>query len=306
MASFIRIPGVNPDPSRPVALSVDPVKASAGALMLVDFTDPLSDARVGGVPVHGGTVPNNAWQSAAALTGGTSAQLAAVIDAGGMSGSKGKVERTGKSGLHVLFSQKNNLDAADRTHYSLMLPVLLRDYLTNNPGNKLFLSIWGHTTRPASAHSNSNVSIGGIDQGSVGYRLQIDSNRASWPLPETTPYHLGQRGTGRAPVGALYRNIAASGTVGSLNLNASVTERARLFAVGNTGSINTYTGGGTPPPQGNSGSHILYRAYLEDLTVSGRTYAQVDALDYAYYTQECLTPGGRFYSDTFTDPSVLP
>jgi hypothetical protein len=42
------------------------------------------------------------------------------------------------------------------------------------------------------------------------------------------------------------------------------------------------------------------------LTVSGRTYAEVDAIDHALYTREVLTPGGRYYGDTYTDPATLP
>lgn len=48
------------------------------------------------------------------------------------------------------------------------------------------------------------------------------------------------------------------------------------------------------------------RAYVEDLTVSGRTYAEVDAIDHALYTKEVLTPGSRYYGDTFTDPATIP
>jgi len=39
--------------------------------------------------------------------------------------------------------------------------------------------------------------------------------------------------------------------------------------------------------------------YLEDLTVSGRTYADVDALDNALYT-EAFGAGGAYSGDTYT------
>ena len=53
-------------------------------------------------------------------------------------------------------------------------------------------------------------------------------------------------------------------------------------------------------------SWILYRTYVEDLSVSGRTYAEVDALDYALYEKHVLTADGRYYGDTYTDPATLP
>jgi hypothetical protein len=43
----------------------------------------------------------------------------------------------------------------------------------------------------------------------------------------------------------------------------------------------------------------LYRLYIENLTVSGRTWAEVDAIDYALY-QAAFGAGGRFADDTFT------
>ena len=52
-------------------------------------------------------------------------------------------------------------------------------------------------------------------------------------------------------------------------------------------------------------SRAVYRMYIEDLTVSGRTYAQVDAIDYAQFTKDVLTVGGRYYGDTYTDPTTL-
>jgi hypothetical protein len=63
------------------------------------------------------------------------------------------------------------------------------------------------------------------------------------------------------------------------------------------GALNAYStamGGSTAAP-----SFILYRFYLEDLTVSGRSYAEVDAIDYALW-QTDFGAGGRFAGDTFT------
>jgi hypothetical protein len=41
-------------------------------------------------------------------------------------------------------------------------------------------------------------------------------------------------------------------------------------------------------------------------TVSGRTYEQVAAIDQALYTKEVLTAGGRYYGDTYTNPTTIP
>jgi hypothetical protein len=73
------------------------------------------------------------------------------------------------------------------------------------------------------------------------------------------------------------------------------------LSVGNGGSINA---SGTAKE--SAPSVVFYRTYLEDLTVSGRTYAEVDALDVALYTKHVLTTGGRYYGDTYTDPATIP
>ncbi|RQS00227.1 hypothetical protein DIE02_27720 [Burkholderia sp. Bp8991] len=52
-------------------------------------------------------------------------------------------------------------------------------------------------------------------------------------------------------------------------------------------------------------SAILYRVFLEDLTVSGRTFAAVSALDQSLYNA-AFTSGGRYNGDTYTSPSTLP
>lgn len=304
MGSFIRVPGVNPDIDRPAALSIDPVLAAKGALMLVDTTTPFTADRFTGIPGNGATVPNLAWQTAAALTGGTKDSLAAMVDTVGMSGAKGSLERTKKGGIHVIFSQVNNTDATDRTRYTLILPQPIRAYLDANTDHSIFLSVWGRSTRRTTANPAQVVSLAGLDAGTGSYRAFINENGANRPSSGDT--YLGSRGSGAVPLGNYIQNIAAKGTVGSYKSDASPTERARLWAIGNIGLLNTYNAGEQPAPLGHSGSHILYRAYLEDLTVSGRTYAQVDSMDNDYYTEEVLTPGGRYYGDTFTNPTTLP
>lgn len=305
MGSFIRVPGVNPDTERPAALSIDPVLAPTGALMLVDPSNPFFDDTISGVPAHGATVANLAWQSATPAVGGTKATLAAVVDSVGLTGNKGKVERTSKGGIHVIFSQVNNSDASDRTRFSLLLPQPIRAYLDANTDHSIFLSLWGRSTRRTTAATSQVVSIAGLDAGTGSFRAYLNENGNNGPTSGGNAF-LGARGAGVTPLGNYIKNVGAKGTAGSYRSDTTPTERAKVWSIGNIGPLNTYNAGEQPAPFGHSGSHILYRAYLEDLTISGRTYAQVDAMDNSYYTETVLTPGGRYYGDTFTNPSTLP
>lgn len=51
------------------------------------------------------------------------------------------------------------------------------------------------------------------------------------------------------------------------------------------------------------GATMIYRAYVEDLTVSGRSREEVEALDLALYTR-AFAEGGKFYGDTWTNPTT--
>jgi len=55
----------------------------------------------------------------------------------------------------------------------------------------------------------------------------------------------------------------------------------------------------------NAGSWAFMRAYIEDLSISGRTFDEVAAIDSGLYSKEVLTSGGRYYNDTYTNPSTL-
>ncbi|MBD7153500.1 hypothetical protein HPO45_27130, partial [Klebsiella pneumoniae] len=52
-------------------------------------------------------------------------------------------------------------------------------------------------------------------------------------------------------------------------------------------------------------SFIFYRFYMEDLTVSGRSYATVDALDQALFDEAFYSSTGRYRNDHFSAPNVI-
>lgn len=92
---------------------------------------------------------------------------------------------------------------------------------------------------------------------------------------------------------------------------AITNNRGKIFGWGSPSSHMTGQYGATFAPSSganpyvNPGAFLFYRAYIEDLTVSGRSYAAVDALDYAEYTKQVTTAGGRYYADTYTDPATI-
>jgi hypothetical protein len=118
---------------------------------------------------------------------------------------------------------------------------------------------------------------------------------------------LGIRNTGTAAgLGILntplLRNQAVTGPGTSYTGQPVTSTRSAIFEVGNLLAPNQGAGKAGP-----HGVHVFWRGYVEDLTVSGRTYAEADAIDIAEFTKQVLTSGGRYYGDTIvTAPSTIP
>ena len=267
---------------------VDAIEA-AGSLFLLETGHPVG-AIPAGVPVHGATYPNLFASQAAPLLG--SAATGALVQSVYTDGTFGKVERSAKGGIHAIQSTKQT---ALNHGFQLRLPKVIVDYFRANSTHKFYVSQWGKTTRAETAGQHA---VAGMSS------------------PSTFAWHLGDGTTSYAAVQQGYRH-ANPETAGNYTFrNAGVSD----FAVGFTGDSNIGAGlaamfevGNYMAPNiggakaGFHGAQVFYRGYIEDLTVSGRTYGSVDALDYAEYTKHVLTAGGRYYGDTVpTDPATIP
>lgn len=277
------------DTTAPRLVTVDPIE-SAGSLLLFDYAHPLSTFPAT-VPATGAAIPNLFGSQLAALGGAGSAD--GILNIGGAiaNGTKGKVERSGKGGLHVVVSQANALASGDGV--AVQAPAALYAYMVANASHDYYVSAWDRLTRAnivpdmAMLYGFSSYTVVGL----------VNIN------PEAT--YQG---------GALLGAVLPGNTVGPRRASAAVDAYVpdASASVGSSGLPQW----GAPPDTFNDTilasrnqkwpSFIAYRLYVEDLTVSGRTYAEVDAIDYALYTQHVLTPGGRYYGDTFTDPTTIP
>ncbi|MGE2714184.1 hypothetical protein ACQI4L_09015 [Mycolicibacterium litorale] len=302
MTVQIKIPGVQfSDADQLPVIRADSILPAAGALLLIDPTHPVG-AWAAGVPAHDAAVPNIAWQQAAAVLGsGTQESLEGSIYSVGMAGAQGLVERTARGGLHAIISP--TVAFTDATvGYNVAAPQAIADYIRANPLHKYYGSIWHRVTRVADASFTTLFSTVNTDT-----MFAMTFARAT---------NLAQAG-GKDGEGAIddttggnrFRNMAA--TPGSGYATDPVVNATNfgpgprsIFLVGNRHNVNGTSSSGAR--RGKGGSRIFYRYYLEDLTVSGRSYAAVDALDRALFAQLCNTDGGRYHGDTFTDPAAIP
>jgi hypothetical protein len=217
----------------------------------------------------------------------------------GYTGAFGAIERTGKKGLHFMSAQAS---VGDGTRAAQLIGGQdANKYISVNTTHNFYISIWGKTTRNqkqlavGTSIPNRSTIVNSESFGMYGFYRRFSGSAVS-VYPQTAGQQLGLRdegAIGMAP--STFQNIArAAGFTATAHTPAT---NFMVFRNGNAGMSGV--------DFGISESHIFYRYYIEDLTVSGRTYAQVDAIDYAEYTKQVKTVGGRYYGDTYSDPAVV-
>jgi hypothetical protein len=236
-----------------------------------------------GVPANGVALPNIAADEAAAL-GIADPGVGAVVGLGaGLT-----FERTAKGGLHGIVPQA--VAPAVGAYMSLNMSPGLKAYILANPAHSYFLSLRSRTTRLTASGTNSLAYslVRSVANSTLISLLHSASNGTGV---------LGRRNAAVTNTDPVLRNIANSnGVITGYAADAS----ASLATWGRIGPFNSGVADAQRLP-----SWIFYQAYLEDLTVSGRTYAQVDALDAELFGRD-FGVGGKFYGDTFTSPSTVP
>lgn len=305
----ISLPVEVTDTDYPWEVLRDDPRLRAGSLVLVDPAHP-ANSWDSGVPANGALVPNLAWREAKTVLGaGTQSTLSAVVEkSAAITGSLGKVERSTKGGLHVILSASTLLSAGQGV--AIRLPQLVMDYMIANLNHSYFFSLWFKGTRFTSSNGaphaftlanatsdttslwfvNNSAGPGSFPTAGklLGYRRSITDLRVSSNAGLAAPY--------QSPV---IFNGAVSGYTGTPVLTGSAAQaKNKLFSAGN---MEWFREGQTIA----AASRLFWCAAVEDLTVSGVSYAEADAADLAEYTKHVLTSGGRYYGDTYTDPATI-
>jgi hypothetical protein len=265
-----------------------------GSLMLIDFGRESTAPRAS-APAHGASLKNLAWNTAAAVIGaGDETTLAATFeDTLVGQPAMGLIERSSKYGIHVIASQSAN-DTASR-HGGISIPSQILGHIRANlPSHSIYVSIWGRLTRIATASADAIGYIGDVVNGN-NCAVSFYKQPARAPADGST-----------ALVGAMA--TPATNTTGNFFRAICADEwTATKPTLGNTigkfwfGQQGVYAGF----QRNGAASGIWYRFYIEDLTVSGRSYADTVAADKALF-DAAFAPGGRFADDTFTAPSTIP
>lgn len=301
------------DTNAPKLSNIDPIE-SPGSLFLAEPMRPGKAQWASGVPTEGQVIPNLFRANLAALVGAPeSGDFDGLFSTVGLTGTRGRLERTGRGGLHAIYSNTDATNIAGTTgatnpaHATLRGGSGLRNYLAANWRHQYFLSLWTNITSLSPAHAINNISIlSAVNSASAANRKigisTYDFVDSFAPGPERyDPYSVKISGKTPGLRHLNWQRTAMPVADGGLTPANGGAVLDHLFTVGNSGAVNAYLRGKESAP-----AAIFYRAYLEDLTVSGRTYTEVDAIDHALYEQEMLSVGGRYYADTFTDPTTIP
>jgi hypothetical protein len=201
------------------------------------------------------------------------------------------LERTPKGGIHGIVSQTN--ETVDGRNISIVGKQALNAYIYANRSHSFYMSQWKQVTRSAVSPGQAyNVSAPKWGYGSGGA-----SNMALMWADDTGLFNgttsLGSVSAPSSPntPGQVFHSIGYTGPGSLTGINPLL-----LDGWGLTGAYANAASFGN-----KSQSDVLYRTYVEDLSVSGRTFAQVQALDYSLY-QSAMAPGGRYNGDTYTAP----
>lgn len=248
------------------------------------------------------TLPNLAfgmtdWSVVA--PGATSSNTGMTLSTAGSTPGYVGSEMTAKGGLHGIAA-----NTVFNAHvYQGAAASVLQSLIHSANGHKFYVAMSHRVTRPKTGTGGD--SYGGITSANTRAFWNFS---AAGDLPATgNARSLGatHHGATDSAGGLIFRSVGLNGTgatsenpwLASNNTTAANPDAFNLWKVGSNANWEVVSGS-----TATKASHILYFVYIEDLTASGRTFADADAALYAYH-QRIHGVGGRYNGDTWTDPA---
>jgi hypothetical protein len=274
--------------SAPKLATVDPMEIY-GSMLLVDHAHPKATHSKTTLPANAAVFENLLSVKAKELIG-ANADVAGVHGVGGsFNAGAGStlLERTPKGGIHAVVSPTATVSQG---YWRVSPSADVRAYMLANLTHNFYISVWGRMTKAPTLPSGGAMG----PRFEIAKTLQPSSNYHSLMLENNGARKYGAIGA----LGAARYSIEDSAWAGTIPANSG--DMYIRAGVGASSGWNY-----TVDMQKTQGGFVHYRFYMEDLTVSGRSYAAADALDAQLYTKQVLTSGGRYYGDTFTDPATV-
>ncbi|MFD2962760.1 MULTISPECIES: hypothetical protein [Olivibacter] len=189
-------------------------------------------------------------------------------------------QTTAKGGLHISVGASAGMTSAGA---KISIASTIVSYLSANRTHNMFASIWGRTTRAGNVGLQYPLNLG----------FNANNNFITVNGGQTSSPGRGDLGVDRLG-DTLTLGMFKATAAGPFNLrNAEQSDIINPWIM-SWSQLMSLPGDFVAP------GFIVYRLYLEDLTVSGRTYAQAKADDDALYSYAIT---GRLAGDTWTNPS---
>lgn len=295
MGKLLRLRGVSiTDTSAPKIITRDKIESN-GSLFLFDGNHQFGT--FAGLPAQNAAIPNVLANKAAALLGVAESAVGLVVGGGTVNSAYWKSERTTKGGVHGIITQAGG--QVGNPQYRIKAATAIRDYVLANPTHKYYVSIWSRITRQSLATSSqSPMHLVGATTANMLFNFE-----SGLPSPQSGATLLGRKpdpivgDLPAQPLAVPYNRFGSIGVQGFVGTGPGASADINLLV----GTDGPWAGGMV----NKAPSRIIYRGYMEDLTASGRDYAEVEAIDYAMFL-EAFGLGGKFYGDTYTAPSALP
>lgn len=210
-----------------------------------------------------------------------------------------QMQLSSKGGLHLIAAQNYPGEIENNACWGVMANDILISYLANKIMNNpnLYISFWTQGTRVSRNLLGKFAVMAVNTKGNAAnssFVLHSKNENASVSSNSESESKLAAASRDSAFLAPNHYNMNIKGYLGD-----GVNDDSVLY-IGNGIYGAWYSGFSL----NESPSYILYRVYIEDLAVSGRTYAEVKAIDDAEFNK-AFAPGGRFYNDTWSDPTSV-
>lgn len=289
MTMILQCKGTITDQNAPFLALYDDIESKAGSLFLWDAG--LSSEH----SIETGTTLENLLQ---AYQLASDKAFSVAVGSSAAQSALSTKQLTSKGGLHFITSQAYSGEAYSGEVFSgIRANAALRTYLAGLANPNLYVSMWTCVTRKAKGQAGKQAPLLSYAQTTSNYLMYLQSVQSQMALSGVSTSKLNKIATSDDVVGVpnYYQ-----GNVTSKSGTGVTASTALTIGSGHYNPFSSITSLNEAP------SFILYRVYIEDLSLSGRTYEQVKAIDDAEFAK-AFGVGGRFYGDTWSNPStVLP
>lgn len=291
MTLIIKINGKINNPNAPKLIKYDPVESQTGSLFLWDAVkNPVTN-------VNSGTTLPNIFEDFESAIGKNF-----IIQKGlsSVNNDYAKAELTAKGALHFIVSQTYPSDIPGEAFWGVLgdsaLMAHIYDQIVNNPN--LYISFWIRGTRKGKDRSGKFGPM-------LSYVRDNNSNSVFYMTSKESKPAVSANSTSVSKLQNVNGTVDAflSPNVHQMNIRGysfqPVYPDSRFFL--GSGIFGPWS---TELALNESPSFALYRIYVEDLKLSGRTFAEVKAIDDAEF-EKAFAVNGRFYNDTWSDPASV-